>query len=165
MNLAVLGLWHLGSVTAACMAAAGHQVAGWDPDPDILGRLRQNVPPVAEPGLAELISEQSAAGRLTFPGALADAVSQADVVWITFDTPVDADDRADVDYVIQQVVASFPHDGAVTQGGSGGEWGWTNAPDTSGTSQSCRRRRTRCRRLAARAGSSPRRSAATCSGP
>ena len=115
MNVAVLGLWHLGSVTAACMAAAGHQVAGWDPDPNILERLRQNVPPVAEPGLADLVSEQSTAGRLTFPSALADAVSKADVVWITFDTPVDADDRADVDYVIRQVISSFPHlaDGAL----------------------------------------------------
>jgi len=115
VNVAVLGLWHLGSVTAACLAAAGHQVAGWDPDPSVLEQLRQDVPPVAEPGLADLISEQRAAGRLTFPSALADAVSRADVVWITFDTPVDADDRADVDHVLRHVIASFPHlaDGAL----------------------------------------------------
>jgi UDPglucose 6-dehydrogenase len=109
MNVAVLGLWHLGSVTAACMAAAGHQVAGWDPDPNVLAQLHQNVPPVAEPGLADLVAAQSATGRLTFPLALTDAVSKADVVWITFDTPVDTDDRADVDYVIRQVTSSFPH--------------------------------------------------------
>ncbi len=114
MNVAVLGLWHLGSVTAACLAAAGHQVAGWDPDPNVLEQLHQNVPPVAEPGLADLISEQRTTGRLTFPSALADAVSKAEVVWITFDTPVDTDDRADVDYVIRQVISAFPHlaDGA-----------------------------------------------------
>lgn len=40
------------------------------------------------------------------------------------------------------VVSSFPHDGSATQGGNSGEWGWTNAPDTSGTNRSCRRRRT-----------------------
>lgn len=40
------------------------------------------------------------------------------------------------------VVSSFPHDGVATQGGSSGEWGWSNAPDTSGTTRSCRRRRT-----------------------
>jgi Flp pilus assembly protein TadG len=39
------------------------------------------------------------------------------------------------------MVSSFPDDGAATQGGSG-EWGFTGAPDTSGTNQSCRRRRT-----------------------
>jgi Flp pilus assembly protein TadG len=40
------------------------------------------------------------------------------------------------------LVASFPHDNSATQGGNSGEWGWTNAPDTTGTNQSCRRKRT-----------------------
>ena len=115
MNVAVLGLWHLGSVTAACTAAAGHQVAAWDPDPSVVERLRRGIPPVSEPGLADLVSEQVAAGRLTFPGRLAEAVANAGVVWITFDTPVDADDHADVQSVMQQVIASFPYlaDGTV----------------------------------------------------
>jgi Flp pilus assembly protein TadG len=40
------------------------------------------------------------------------------------------------------MVASFPHDGVATQGGTTGEWGFTGAPDTSGTNESCRRKRT-----------------------
>jgi Flp pilus assembly protein TadG len=40
------------------------------------------------------------------------------------------------------VVASFPSDNSATQGGNNGEWGWTGAPDTSGTNESCRRKRT-----------------------
>jgi hypothetical protein len=40
------------------------------------------------------------------------------------------------------LVASFPSDGSATQGGSSGEWGWNGAPDTSGTNESCRRKRT-----------------------
>jgi hypothetical protein len=40
------------------------------------------------------------------------------------------------------IVASFPSDNSATQGGNSGEWGWTGAPDTSGTSESCRRKRT-----------------------
>jgi hypothetical protein len=39
------------------------------------------------------------------------------------------------------VEVTFPSDGAATAGG-GGEWGWTNASDTSGSSRSCRRLRT-----------------------
>ena len=30
MKVCVAGLWHLGSVTAACLAAAGHDVVGLD---------------------------------------------------------------------------------------------------------------------------------------
>jgi UDPglucose 6-dehydrogenase len=115
MKVAVLGLWHLGSVTAACTAAAGHQVTAWDPDPNVLARLRSGAPPVAEPGLADLTAAQLSAGRLTFSGDLAAAVSSGEVVWITFDTPVDAEDRADVEYVMNQAIATFPHlaDGAL----------------------------------------------------
>ncbi|MGH6614058.1 TadE/TadG family type IV pilus assembly protein [Sphingomonas sp.] len=39
------------------------------------------------------------------------------------------------------VVTSFSDDGVATAGGTG-EWGWTGAGDTSGTSRSCRRSRT-----------------------
>lgn len=41
------------------------------------------------------------------------------------------------------VVSSFPHDGSATDGGNGGEWGWSGAPDTNANGgKSCRRRRT-----------------------
>ena len=92
MNVAVVGTWHLGSVTAACIAAAGHQVDGWDPDERIVSELAAGRPPISEPGLAELVQEQLAAGRLRFTADLSQAVRDADVVWITFDTPVDDDD-------------------------------------------------------------------------
>jgi UDPglucose 6-dehydrogenase len=64
---------------------------------------------VAEPGLAELAASGVAAGTLRFTDDLASAVSHAELVWITFDTPVDEDDVADVQYVIDQVEAAFPH--------------------------------------------------------
>lgn len=40
------------------------------------------------------------------------------------------------------VVSSFPSDGAATQGGNNGEWGYNGASDTSGNNESCRRKRT-----------------------
>lgn len=40
------------------------------------------------------------------------------------------------------VATTFPGDGAATDGGNSGEWGWNGASDTSGTTKSCRRRRT-----------------------
>src|SRR5262249_7302954 len=39
----------------------------------------------------------------------ADAVRDADVVWVTVDTPVDDEDRADVESVVRGVAALFPH--------------------------------------------------------
>src|SRR4051812_28311071 len=103
MNVAILGLWHLGSVTAACAAAAGHSVRAWDPDPGVVDRFARAVPAVKEPGLAELVAGQIAGGRLRAVADVAEAVSGADVAWITFDTPVDEDDNADVAFVLDQV--------------------------------------------------------------
>ena len=45
MKICVLGLWHLGCVTAACLARAGHEVIGLDPDAAVIGRLQQGEPP------------------------------------------------------------------------------------------------------------------------
>jgi UDPglucose 6-dehydrogenase len=115
MKIAVLGLWHLGSVTAACIARSGHHVVAWDPDPVTVTALSGARAPVAESGLNELLSEVLVAGRLVVASKLATAVHDADIIWITFDTPVDDADRADVESVVRHVHAALPHakDGAI----------------------------------------------------
>jgi UDPglucose 6-dehydrogenase len=108
MKVAVIGMWHLGSVTAACLARLGHDVAGLDEDAARVAGLAAGRPPVAEPGLAELVAEGLAAGRLRFTTSVDEAVSGADVVWVAIDTPVDEDDRADVPAVEDAVARAFP---------------------------------------------------------
>jgi len=99
-RICVLGLWHLGTVTAACLAGAGFQVSATDPDPEVVAMLQGGRLPVDEPGLAELTEACCASGRLCFLSDPAEAISTAEIVWVTFDTPVDDDDRADVAYVL-----------------------------------------------------------------
>src|SRR5205807_2763905 len=114
MKLAVFGLWHLGSVTAACAAAAGVATVGIDLDRERIAKLSAGEPPLYEPGLAELVRLGFAKSDLTFSSDLT-SVSQADIVWVCHDTPVDDEDRADVDAVRRQIEMLFPHlkDGAV----------------------------------------------------
>lgn len=106
MNVAVVGLWHLGCVTAASLAVAGHDVIGIDFDAGTIGGLRDGRAPVFEPGLDDAIGVGAKAGRLTFTDDPA-AVSDRDIVWVTYDTPVDDDDRADVEFVVAQVARVF----------------------------------------------------------
>jgi UDPglucose 6-dehydrogenase len=103
MNITVYGLWHLGCVTAACLAAAGEQVVGLDPDPALVAGLNEGRPPLFEPGLAELIVAEQAAGRLAFSTDADAALRDADVLWVTFDTPVNERDEADVAFVRQRL--------------------------------------------------------------
>jgi len=102
MNIGVLGLWHLGSVTAAGLAALGHRVIGLDFDEQRVTDLNRGVAPVFETGLAELIAQGLASGNLRFSSAMSDAID-LDLLWVTYDTPVDAQDKADANFVVQQI--------------------------------------------------------------
>lgn len=102
MKVTVAGLWHLGCVTAACLAAAGHDLNAFDDDPSRVAELRDGRLPVDEPGLAALVAEQMSAGRLRFSSDPA-SISSSDVLWITWDTPVDDQDRSDVQGVFVRV--------------------------------------------------------------
>jgi len=108
MNVCVYGLWHLGSVTAACLAAAGHSVVGLDENAEVVAALNQGRAPILEPGLDALVAEGLAAARLRFTTDGIEALRTAAVLWVTFDTPVSEDDVADVDYVTRRVAALLP---------------------------------------------------------
>src|SRR6266851_617656 len=108
MNVCVMGLWHLGSVTAACVASLGHRVVGFDFDAAAVDSLREGRPPLFEPGLEELVRRGLAAGNLSFSSDPASALENAQLLWVSYDTPVDDDDRADVDSVIDRVAQALP---------------------------------------------------------
>ncbi|HEY7312552.1 MAG TPA: nucleotide sugar dehydrogenase [Gemmataceae bacterium] len=99
MHVVVYGLWHLGCVTAACLARAGHRVSGFDPDARVLDDLRRGQPPLHEPGLPELLASGLDSEHLSFPTDPTAALVDADILWVTFDTPVNEQDEADVDFV------------------------------------------------------------------
>jgi UDPglucose 6-dehydrogenase len=99
MKVVVLGLWHLGCVTAAC-GAKFVQVVGLDFDAQRVEDLKQGTPPIFEPGLVELIQEGFVSQRLSFESDPATALAAADLLWVTYDTPVDDDDNPDVSPVL-----------------------------------------------------------------
>ena len=104
MKVCVLGLWHLGSVTAACLASVGHDVTGLDSNSGIVEKLQKAEPPVSEPGLDDLIREGINADRLRFTTNAEIAIFSAEVLWVTYDTPVDENDQADVEFVFEEVL-------------------------------------------------------------
>ncbi|MDQ1704157.1 MAG: hypothetical protein QOF18_523, partial [Frankiaceae bacterium] len=65
-RVAVIGTGYVGTVTATCFAWLGHEVVGLDVDPVRIGQLAAGQAPLFEPGLAELLQETMATGRLTF---------------------------------------------------------------------------------------------------
>lgn len=101
MRVVVLGAWHLGCVAAAVIAGWGREVAVWDRDPEVRGELAAGRPPVDEPGLADALGEQSE--RLRVQTGDSPDLARADVVLIAYDTPVDLDDRPDLQPIWEAV--------------------------------------------------------------
>jgi UDPglucose 6-dehydrogenase len=85
MKVAVVGLWHLGLVTAGCLAKGGHSVVAFDSVPETIGYLQKGRTPISEPGLDDLLRAGVEAGKLEFTADMA-SISQAEVVWVTYDT-------------------------------------------------------------------------------
>jgi UDPglucose 6-dehydrogenase len=107
-DVCVAGLWHLGTVTAACLASSGCRVLAYDEDPRTVTALEEGRLPVHEPGLADLIRAQRDLGRLTFTHDVA-AAAAPQILWITWDTPVDDEDRSDAETVLARIERFFPH--------------------------------------------------------
>jgi GDP-mannose 6-dehydrogenase len=87
MRIAIFGLGYVGSVSAACLSDAGHDVIGVDVDPHKLGLLRQGRSPVTEPDLDTLIGQAVDAGRLRVTDDTVEAVRQSELSLVCVGTP------------------------------------------------------------------------------
>src|SRR5262245_43547370 len=102
MRIAMIGTGYVGLVSGACFADFGHSVTCVDNDPARIAALGRGEMPIYEPGLEELVHSNVRAQRLTFSVELAEAVREADAVFITVGTPSRrGDGHADLSYVYQ----------------------------------------------------------------
>lgn len=102
MKIAVFGLWHLGCVYAASLASLGNNIIAIDEDIERVALLRDGKLPIAEPGLSEMMNSAVDRGQVSFTSDLEEA-ADCELVWITIDTPVDEQDRADVEGVLRSI--------------------------------------------------------------
>ena len=106
MKIAVFGLGYVGSVSTACLAAAGHTIIGVDPDPHKLSLIGQGRSPVTEPGLDELIAAALARGGLTITAEPEQALAEADVSLVCVGTPSRRNGSLDTSH-LERVVHSI----------------------------------------------------------
>jgi len=57
MKICVFGLWHLGTITVACLSSGGNQMTGLDFEEQVTQGLNQGKAPLFEPGLDDLIQK------------------------------------------------------------------------------------------------------------
>jgi len=115
MRIGVIGVGHVGLVTAAALAELGHSVVAMDLDRVKIELLQSGKSPFYEPGLDDLIARQTGTGRLDFLSVPADAVSDADVVFICVGRPTTATGDASLTAVeaVGREVARYATPGVV----------------------------------------------------
>ncbi len=97
-SVSVIGLGKLGAPMAGCFATRGFQVIAADLDPQKVDAIGRGVPPVHEPGLAELLLESK--GRLSATQDTEAAVRDSEATFIVVGTPSEPDGGFSLRYVI-----------------------------------------------------------------
>lgn len=103
MKITIIGSGYVGLVSGACFAKIGHEVICIDNDKSKISKLQQNIIPIYEPGLEELISDLASKNKIRFSNDLASAISDSQAIFIAVGTPQDQDGSADLSYVLNVV--------------------------------------------------------------
>jgi UDPglucose 6-dehydrogenase len=98
-RVAVVGTGYVGLTTGTVLAHLGHQVICADVDPAKVELLKSGRIPIFEQGLEDLVLEGLRLGRLTFVLGAAEAVANAEFVFLCVPTPQGADGSADLRFV------------------------------------------------------------------
>ena len=105
MKISIFGLGYVGSVSAACLADAGHDVLGVDVDEKKVANINAGLSPVLEPGLPELIADVVRSGKLR---ATSGELQDSDLSIVCVGTPSNENGSLCLDYVrraVQQIGA------------------------------------------------------------
>lgn len=100
-NITVIGTGYVGLVTGTGFADLGNKVCCLDIDESKINMLKAGEVPIFEPGLQEMIQRNVQAGRLFFTTDYAEALAEAEFVFIAVGTPEGVDGEADLKYVGQ----------------------------------------------------------------
>ena len=101
MKIAVVGMGYVGTVSAACFAAAGHVVSGVDINPQKIGLINEGRSPIVEPKLGDRIAEACKTGRLTATADLREALSDADACFVAVATPSSRNGDIDTSHLLR----------------------------------------------------------------
>jgi len=85
VDISVIGLGKLGLCTAACFAASGHSVVGYDQSEHLRLELQMGRCPIDETGLPELL--EKAGANLQIAATCSEAVERSDATLIIVPTP------------------------------------------------------------------------------
>ena len=94
-----MGAGYVGLVTGTCLADIGNRVICVDLDQEKIDMLNNNILPIYEPGLKEIVENNVEKNRLSFSSDIGSSIRSSEVIFIAVGTPSGSDGKVDLDYV------------------------------------------------------------------
>ena len=101
MNITVVGLGYVGTVSLASLASRGHRVWGVDINPQKLDSLSRGISPIVEPGLQQMLASANEKGLLRVGDDVAAALRDSDVCFVSVATPSQRNGHIDSRHLVQ----------------------------------------------------------------
>ena len=98
-SVSVFGLGYVGCVSSACFAREGHTVIGVDVNATKVALVNSGRSTIVEEGIAELVANVVASGRLRATTSVADAVQATEISLVCVGTPSAPNGALDLSYV------------------------------------------------------------------
>ena len=99
MNITVVGTGYVGLVTGACFSKMGNKVYCVDIVEEKIDMLKNNIMPIFEPQLEEIVRNSQKRGDLIFTTDIKEALDDSNIIFIAVGTPMADDGSANLDYI------------------------------------------------------------------
>ena len=116
MNITILGTGYVGLVTGACFSKMGNKVYCVDIDENKISSLKNNIMPIYEPQLEDIVRTSQKRGDLIFTTDIKEALDDTNIIFIAVGTPMADDGSANLDYIFsaaQNISKNITHDSLV----------------------------------------------------
>ena len=115
-RICVIGTGYTGLTNSACLADLGNGVIGLDLNQQKVDQLNQGILPIYEPGLAEIMQRNTAAGRLVFSSSYDEGIQDAELIFVCVGTPAGIEgetDLAAVEQVVKNIAVRLEHEAVI----------------------------------------------------
>ena len=106
MKIAVVGLWHLGTITSLSLSKLNNLVYAFD-NKKIIDEFNLNNPPIQENGVLELLKKYK--NKNIFFNQNFDDLNKFYLIWVTYDSKIDNKDKSDFKYIFSKIKNILKH--------------------------------------------------------
>src|ERR1700759_3377094 len=99
MDISIFGLGYVGTVSAGCLAADGHNVIGVDLNETKVDLINSGRAPIIEADIGDMIAAGVKSGRLSATTKVHEAVHSSDISIVCVGTPSQPNGNLDLTYV------------------------------------------------------------------